>query len=844
LEAGRLDEAGAAEAIATVDHPGVRPAYLPNPLAAAQGRLRDAKSAHERFANWQKKIKGTIGLTGLVGGTCFNESIGRTYLKRALRSVPTNGAAGGSADSTESSDSKTGWDDGFLDRRPFRSGEDDRGPFSKADGRGVVDPGTDKHLGRVLHGHRCQRAFLRLRRDRALRAARAVFTTAMFEDLIYDIAVLKKSKDEGSAARSIVETVAHATHLGEGASMAEALCEDGALGGTARSALASLMTGKKGVLAPEGPAEAPMLKALVKLAQRSKGGMKTLAVNAAPAILAVGGRKADLTTEADAPASLALLGAFLTAEGSGGSVTVQTRPGPDGQKTLVVQGGSTATFVQRRVEGLDHRREEDQMRWSVKKVSGLSSVTVGAGGAPQDALELAVVGVMIHDRPESGALDVKDAFGSAKTAVDIVDTASDIPYLGNVVTAVEVAGNTIGALTGDRWQGAQKIDDPQYIKALGTLVKFVAGELIAKKMKHIPVIGFLVDRMVGAGLDQGVGWAVRWANVDEDASDDPLIEKDEEAGTWTRGWLAEESHWGLHYDGSPAARDALRALMKPGKDKGSAPPAKPFRDQTKQFAQEAFSFPTKVGVPPKPDAENESSAGPPERLYLSIIPEYLPTARGTLMVDLGVQELDERGQAVGDEAPLQFSVHYVKTGNTLRYCERLGEVGLQIPPNVTLAELAEHQKWAEMETGTPASGMGEKEYFPIHIGPWPNDYTSMAEKYRARMDVDASDRENMPVGTFLAEEVFGMEGWDQRLERQAERAKRQVRKVSPQTVVPGGDVVPILQSGQFEVSGTVYFRPLRPFEPDPTIPSEESDEILTRMDVGGKEGFTYPDDAQ
>jgi len=183
---------------------------------------------------------------------------------------------------------------------------------------------------------------------------------------------------------------------------------------------------------------------------------------------------------------------------------------------------------------------------------------------------------------------------------------------------------------------------------------------------------------------------------------------------------------------------------------------------------------------------------------------------------------------LGNES-LRFSIHYVKTGNTLRYCERLGEVGLEIPPNVTLAELAERQKWAEMETGTPAPGMGEKEYFPIHIGPWPNDYTSLAETYRARMDVDPSDRENMPAGTFLAEQVFNMEGWDQRLERQAERMKRQVRKVSPQTVVPGRNVVPILRSGQFRVEGFISFSPIQPFQPNPEIPErhpQKSDRML------------------
>jgi hypothetical protein len=43
-----------------------------------------------------------------------------------------------------------------------------------------------------------------------------------------------------------------------------------------------------------------------------------------------------------------------------------------------------------------------------------------------------------------------------------------------------------------------------------------------------------------------------------------------------------------------------------------------------------------VGVPPRPsvpDANALSTSGPPKRLFLSIIPEYLPKKRGTFMVD-------------------------------------------------------------------------------------------------------------------------------------------------------------------------------------------------------------------
>jgi len=54
----------------------------------------------------------------------------------------------------------------------------------------------------------------------------------------------------------------------------------------------------------------------------------------------------------------------------------------------------------------------------------------------------------------------------------------------------------------------------------------------------------------------------------------------------------------------------------------------------------------------------------------------------------------------------------------------------------------------------------------------------------------------------------------------------------------------ILKSGRFRVTGSVYFRPLQPFQPDPTIPSEGANELYARMDVGGQDGFAYPNDGQ
>lgn len=150
---------------------------------------------------------------------------------------------------------------------------------------------------------------------------------------------------------------------------------------------------------------------------------------------------------------------------------------------------------------------------------------------------------------------------------------------------------------------------------------------------------------------------------------------------------------------------------------------------------------------------------------------------------------------IGDE-PLQCAVHYVNVGGTVRYCVRLAEVGLQIPSEMNLKEWTEHQDWARMDTGIPASGMASnKEYFAVHLGAWHQSLRSRRAKKR---------REQFELVNTAAEALgLADDAWE----------------VPPQTVLPAGPVIPVLESGQFEVSGQAFFRPLRPFDSNPTMPT-------------------------
>ena len=66
-------------------------------------------------------------------------------------------------------------------------------------------------------------------------------------------------------------------------------------------------------------------------------------------------------------------------------------------------------------------------------------------------------------------------------------------------------------------------------------------------------------------------------------------------------------------------------------------------------------------------------------------------------------------------------------------------------------------------------------------------------------------------------------------------ARRLEQAVNPASVLPVGGIEPILQSGQFRVSGQAFFRPLQPFDPSSEIPS--SDERFVSIE---EIEFSYP----
>ena len=69
------------------------------------------------------------------------------------------------------------------------------------------------------------------------------------------------------------------------------------------------------------------------------------------------------------------------------------------------------------------------------------------------------------------------------------------------------------------------------------------------------------------------------------------------------------------------------------------------------------------------------------------------------------------------------------------------------------------------------------------------------------------------------------------------------RRVPPEAHLAGpSGLAGVLRSGRFQVTGRVYFNPLKAFIREPEIPEEDTPLLYAQTDISGRDGFTYPDD--
>ena len=223
---------------------------------------------------------------------------------------------------------------------------------------------------------------------------------------------------------------------------------------------------------------------------------------------------------------------------------------------------------------------------------------------------------------------------------------------------------------------------------------------------------------------------------------------------------------------------------------------------------------------------------------LDIAVGYLPSY-GTLMVDASVIP-STQGLV---EKPVRCAVHYVKADGDFLYCVVPKGARLELPEKMdaTFSEWVSGQSdWAEAPRGPielPDGGRGDAARLQVHVGTWPD-----ASEYEEDMQAFAQHvlRLQESRSGHLQAEI-----------ENREQLRTVARSAPPPSRIDGPEGLgDILQSGEFSVTGTVYFRPLQPFDPKPTIPKtdgqsgkesgpESSDQESKQKEFLSLEDFEY-----
>ena len=111
--------------------------------------------------------------------------------------------------------------------------------------------------------------------------------------------------------------------------------------------------------------------------------------------------------------------------------------------------------------------------------------------------------------------------------------------------------------------------------------------------------------------------------------------------------------------------------------------------------------------------------------------------------------------------------------------------------------------------------MEEKIHFPIHVESGPR-VTEWPVQELTKAHVETIDLE---LGLYRSQQ--SMKSLSAEEKARLSEARRLERTVNPSSVLLAEGIEPILQSGQFEVAGQAFFRPLKPFDPAPEMPDPD-----------------------
>ena len=484
-----------------------------------------------------------------------------------------------------------------------------------------------------------------------------------------------------------------------------------------------------------------------------------------------------------------------------------------------------------------------------------------------NAVNGAFLTISVLDRVQAGEAGAGEVVDAAKVAAELAKMVQMARALGG--REMQVLGRSL-ALAGPVLEmasaavafrkeanaqiarGQQRFADPNEAGMVAQTFKFVGGTLLGVAALGTVGLVALPEAAVIAGaglLFQIGGEVVLWRrNVEartELIANDPLTP-----------WLRQASVWGPR---GVLTADLL-ALAEPGWERESALPvaAEMFDGpaptqkapnrwgrtaQTATFIRAAYTFPTRVEAVMCRDGVR--------RLVLWVMPEYVPEA-GTLAVSASVTTLG------GAPAKVKGAVHYVVSGGNYLYTvvsedDQLpsdsnpwalavggasGEVGetFRLPAARDLVARRDPRAiaagWSPSAAVPRAVGGGGRQGLPVFLG------AGWAE-------VPADLRAAVAGGTPLDAALATMEGWDDdgvladalgegpanaEFAAEAGRRARDVagrlagyaRRATDGATAWGGTRLGVDGLGPVgpgtTVTGAAFFRPARPFDPDPAIP--------------------------
>ena len=276
-------------------------------------------------------------------------------------------------------------------------------------------------------------------------------------------------------------------------------------------------------------------------------------------------------------------------------------------------------------------------------------------------------------------------------------------------------------------------------------------------------------------------------------------------------WIGNSSLWGqdFAYTGAQPARVKLMKSVQPDPavtaDPRSAklvsgrerkPIKKVLEAEGKDIIENGFSFPASVSVGPGGDFDVTDASNPPERIVMTVHPTYVPSY-GTLMVDATIAGTGLTSKTVG----VQYAVHFVETSGDFRYCVKKKGESVKLSDGKTLTDHAVENGWT---TAQSEPIKGDRRAAALSVSVKSGHKTSGDIGPKETTDGESLNQE----GPVARQDQTG-----------ASRYTGGADHPLPALWVQKPNFQDVLESGQFRVTGNVYFAPLQPFQPDPDIPA-------------------------